>query len=289
MNKIISSGIKKKFRNYEVIKDFTFEINGGSITLMSGNNGCGKTTWIKIALGLEKPDEGKIYFNGRTIDEVRNFISVVFDEPPIYPFLSGYENLIQLSDIQKINVPEIQDILEVLNLDKGLMKKKRKAFSLGQRHRLAVACALIRKPKFLILDEPAIGLDYTSWELVKKLLKKTAEDGAVVLITGHNYNMMEELCDEVIFIENGIVMEQTKLSLLLEKAIIVDIETDNLNIEKTEFNFSNIGENHYRTYLTSEKELDEMINKLKNHYHIAVNNINIEKNSLKNVYNERYK
>ncbi len=288
MNKIISDRIKKSYRNKEVIVDFSFEVQEGKITLLSGQNGCGKTTWIKIAIGLERQDDGQVLFNGKRIDDLRNEIGIVFDEPPVYPHLSGYDNLQQLSGVINLKNDFVKEILSDLKLEHSLLRKKGRSLSLGERHRLAVACALIRNPKFLILDEPAVGLDFESWEMVKKILRKKRELGAVILLTGHNYDMMEEICDEIILVDRGIVIYQGSLNDLLDNdKCEVIIETENNNLLNTRYDLLSIGSNKYKACVENEMKAKELLKSLQEDYNVVITNFTLNKSNLKSMYQKK--
>lgn len=233
---IISYNISKKFKNNHVIKDFSFEAETGKVTVILGKNGCGKTTWINMALGLYKADEGIITFDGKTYNDVRDNTAVVFDEIPIVKNLSGYDNLQLLSGGAACKTEQMKRILDNLGLSDSIMKIKGKAFSFGQRHKLAVAAALIREPRYMFLDEPSVGLDLESWDKVTKMLKEIVKNGTTVIVTGHNYDLIEEIADNVIIIKDRIVFYSGTLNELLgskknlkETYREIFINEDNLN------------------------------------------------------------
>jgi ABC-type multidrug transport system ATPase subunit len=178
---IESINITKKFGNKEILKSVSFKAEPSQITFLAGQNGAGKTTWIRIAIGLLTSTSGKVCFNNDTVNNIRKDISVVFDEPPVYTHLTGVDNIRLLSGIEKPDLQWENSILDMLKIDKHFIKMKGKSYSLGQRHRLAVASALIRKPKYLILDEPSIGIDPVSWDLVKQCLLKMVESGTTFI------------------------------------------------------------------------------------------------------------
>lgn len=207
--------IKKSFSGREVIRNFTFEAPSGQITILVGPNGCGKTTWINIALQLLQSDNGIVRYDDKEIGQVRDKVAVVYDETPIVKYLSGYDNLSILSG-KTIKDEGAKEVLRELEITDSMLKMKGKAFSFGQRHKLAVAAALIREPEYFFLDEPAVGLDLESWERVSKTLIEQARRGSSIVVTGHNYDLLEEIADNIVIVKNGTVYFSGTKEQLLE-------------------------------------------------------------------------
>ncbi|SET21663.1 ABC transporter ATP-binding protein [Anaerobranca gottschalkii] len=280
---IVSRKIKKKFKNNEVLKGLSFSVNQGNIVFLLGPNGSGKTTWIRIALGLETKDSGDITFDGKKLEEVRDKISVVFDEPPIYPHLSGYDNLKILSGKTKINDHFTFDILSALNLTEELLQKKAKGFSLGQRHRLAVACALIRQGQYIIMDEPTVGLDYHGWEAVKKLLIKEKEKGKAILVTGHNYDLIEEIVDRLVIIANGVAVFNDTFENFKKLGLTnVTIKSKEDNVLR-KYNYIRVKGDTYQKKYGNKKEFEEELLLLQKEG-VLIEDIEVKAENLKEIY-----
>ena len=203
MKGIESKDLIFDFPNKNIFRGMSFRAHSSSITYLVGENGVGKTTWIKLATGRLIPNGGSILYDGKPFRSIRNQISVVLDEPPIYGNLNGYENLIALSGIRKLDEELKVELEQKFQLDRFLMKKKAHYFSLGQRHRLAVAIALVRNPKFLILDEPTIGLDPFSWDLIKTQLQHLAKNGVTIILTGHDFEQISKIADKIVILKKG--------------------------------------------------------------------------------------
>jgi ABC-2 type transport system ATP-binding protein/Cu-processing system ATP-binding protein len=199
----VSDNVTHRFGKRYVLKGFSFKVEPFKIMFLAGENGAGKTTWVRIATGLLKPTQGAVLYNGLKVAEFRKNLAVAFDEPPVYPNLNGFGNLSLLSGIAKVNKEWETYVLDALKLDDNLLKQKAKGYSLGQRHRLAVAAALLRQPLYLILDEPTIGLDPFSWELVSNCLRQLADKGTAIILTGQNFSLLEKLIDEITILHNG--------------------------------------------------------------------------------------
>ena len=248
--------ISKKFGSNVVLDSFTFSMKSGRITYLLGPNGCGKTTLVNIVLGLLNADAGSVKFDNLPLEQCRDKVSVVFDEPPVYPNYSGYDNLKLLSNVFSKQAWQ-NEVLLPLNLDKTLLKKKAKTLSLGQRHRLAVAAAFIRNPSYMLLDEPAIGLDSDSWEAVRNLLvQKTKEHEMTTVVTGHNYDLMENFVDDIIIFSKARIhfigsIDELKSS----SATAIKVRTQDARIEK--YGFERIHESEYERSYLSEKDWEE--------------------------------
>lgn len=216
-NKLVTQEIKKVYKNNYILNGFSFEANPFEINYLAGINGAGKSTWVRIAMGLEIPEAGHIIFNGKNTFDTKDKLSVVFDEPPVYSNLTGYENLNLLSGIYNIKQSWKSYVLQSLRLEDSLLSKKTKYFSLGQRHRLAVASALMRQPSVLILDEPTVGLDPESWVKVSKIMRELADEGSTVIVTGHNYPLIAEIADKITILHNGVTIFTGSITELTEQ------------------------------------------------------------------------
>ncbi|WP_243495756.1 ATP-binding cassette domain-containing protein [Priestia aryabhattai] len=290
MGNIKSDDIIFSYPRKDVLKSLSFNAQAFKITYLSGENGVGKTTWIKIATGRLKPLKGSVTFGGKSIDEVRNSLSVVLDEPPVYENLNGYDNLIALSGIRKLDKHFQAELLKTLKLDDVLMKTKTKGFSLGQRHRLAVAAALIRKPQYLILDEPTIGLDPFSWGLIKKQLQDMAKMGAAILLTGHDFHQISEIADNIVIVKDGMAVRETSTSQLKASSKqYLEILVDKPNLVLENFNTSEVKIINNTTYIsipiTEENGINIILRTLFS-LNISVYHIETRTSSLRDIYEE---
>ncbi len=241
-----SLNVTKKFGDKEVLRGFSFKAEPSKVTFLAGKNGAGKTTWIRIATGLCRANSGKVIFGSQDINRVRNNFAIVLDEPPVYGHLSGYENLYLLSGRSKIDKVFFKDVISALGFDDYLLSRKTGEYSLGQRHRLAVAAAIMRKPAYLFLDEPSIGLDPVSWQLVRDLLKDKAKDGAIILVTGQDHKLMENFVDKIVILHNGVNVFEGNLKELRGK-FPVKVKVRTQDYEKLHSLFPNDNLNYDRT------------------------------------------
>ncbi len=214
---VCSERVSKRFGHKEVLSSVSFRAPAGRVTLLAGRNGVGKTTWIRIATGLARGDDGSVSFDGMPLCGVRDDLAVVSDEPPVYGQFSGRTNLHLLSGRRKLSSSRLAEVCEMLTLDEALLRQPARGYSLGQRRRLAAAAALLREPQFLFLDEPTIGLDPIAWSAVRGALRESAERGATVLLTGQDFGEFESLADNVVVLADGQVSFEGRTQELLKK------------------------------------------------------------------------
>lgn len=236
MHCIQTVGLHKWYGKRHILKGLSFEAKSNQVTLLAGRNGVGKTTWLRLALGLGYPSKGSVLYDGKTIDKVREQVAIVCDEPPVYPHLSGGENLKLLSSIRRPDKKWASHIKEILNLEPHFLTLKAGEYSLGQRRRLAIAAAMLRKPNYLFLDEPTVGLDPVAWSMVKQSLKSLASNDTAVILTGQDFNELEKLIDRIVILHDGkIAFEGDVLQLLKRRPPRVRISTNDMNIIMSRF------------------------------------------------------
>jgi ABC-2 type transport system ATP-binding protein len=201
----------KKFENFTAISNLNLEIFDNEIFGLLGPNGAGKTTLIHILATLIKPTSGTAIINGFDISsqpsKVRASIGIVFQAPSSDDMLTGYENLkihsLLYSVASKIREKRIEEVLDLV----GLSERKNdqvKKYSGGMRRRLEIARGLLHKPKVMFLDEPTLGLDPSSrdimWKYIERLVK---EEKITVILTTHYMEEADSLCNRVGIIDKG--------------------------------------------------------------------------------------
>ncbi|MBM7872275.1 ABC-2 type transport system ATP-binding protein [Clostridium pascui] len=209
MNILEVKDVKKQLGKREIIKGISFNVKQGEIFGFLGPNGAGKTTTIRMLVGLISPNSGSIKIDGHDIKGERemalNAVGAVVENPELYTYLSGRENLMQIARIRGISKSYVDEIIELVEL-KDRIGDKVKKYSLGMKQRLGLAAALIAKPKLLILDEPTNGLDPTGIMDFRKIVRKAAhETNTAVFISSHILSEVQTLCDTVAFINNGVI------------------------------------------------------------------------------------
>lgn len=201
------NNIYKSLGKRQVIKGIDFSIEEGEIFGFLGPNGAGKTTTIKMIVGLIGIDKGSISIDGADIVKdgikAREKLGAVVENPEMYNYLSGMANLKMIAEIRKLPKSEILDIVELVDLTDRIHDKVGK-YSLGMKQRLGLACALMGKPRLLILDEPTNGLDPSGIIDFRNIVKKAVDElKTSVFISSHILSEVQQLCTRVAFINHG--------------------------------------------------------------------------------------
>jgi len=219
--------LRKKIGRHEIIKGIDFHLQKGEVFGFLGPNGAGKTTTIRMLVGLIKPTSGSVYINGfnlqKQFTEAIAKLGCIVENPELYPYLSGYENLEYFSRmLSGVSIGDIQNVVELVKLENRIHDKV-KTYSLGMRQRLGIAQALLNEPNVLILDEPTNGLDPNGIREMRSFIRNLAEEkGISVLVSSHLLSEIQLLCDRVAIIVNGeIIKTDTVSNLLDEKSFII--------------------------------------------------------------------
>lgn len=200
--------LQKGFKDTQVVNLSSLSVQQGEIYGFLGPNGAGKTTTMKMILSLISRTAGEIEVFGQSIGTDKQYLNQIgsmIEEPSYYPNLTGYENLLVFQKILGFDKKNIQDTLKIVGLDQPKNKKKLvKDYSLGMKQRLALAFALVKKPRLLILDEPTNGLDPAGIHEIRELIIKLAkEQGITVFISTHILSEVEHIADRVGIINHG--------------------------------------------------------------------------------------
>lgn len=209
------NNIYKSLGKRQVIKGIDFSIEEGEIFGFLGPNGAGKTTTIKMIVGLIGIDKGSILIDGADIVKdgvrARQKLGAVVENPEMYNYLTGMDNLKMIAQIRNIPKSEVLDMVDLVDLSERIDDKVGK-YSLGMKQRLGLACALMGKPKLLILDEPTNGLDPSGIIDFRKIVKKAVRElKTSVFISSHILSEVQQLCTRVAFINHGQIKSMESL------------------------------------------------------------------------------
>lgn len=260
----------KKFGKKEILKGISLEANEGDILGFIGPNGAGKTTTIKLILGLQSITSGSVKING--FDIQKDFtkaiqkVGTIVENPDLYMYMSGYENLKMISNLYSgITKERIDEVIKFVGLENRIKDKVSK-YSLGMRQRLGIAQAILHKPNLLVLDEPTNGLDPEGIKQIKDLIVKLAkEENMAVLISSHNLLELESFCTKVTIIKNGEIVETSTIEEAKKVNkdsiyhLVVDKTTEVLNI--LENKIEKLDDENIQVYAKKE-EIPEIIEKL---------------------------
>ena len=209
-------GISKSFGEVVALDGVDLDIAGGEVHGLVGPNGAGKTTLLGVLLGLAQADDGDLEILGSTLrrtlalpDGVAGFV----DGPGLYPALSARQNLAALARLRGDGTDGIADALDQVGLT-DLADDRVRGFSLGMRQRLGLAAALLTRPRLLVLDEPANGLDPAGTRHVHRVLTRLAAHGTSVVLSSHRMDDLAALCSEVTLLAGGRVVFSGPLSEL---------------------------------------------------------------------------
>lgn len=200
--------VTKVIKGKKIIDNLSFTINEGEVFGFLGPNGAGKTTTIRMIVGLMGITSGDIVICGKNVkneyEEALRNIGGIVENPEMYKFLTGYQNLMQYARMIKgITKEKINEVIELVGL-KDRINDKVKTYSLGMRQRLGLAQSLLHDPKVMILDEPTNGLDPAGIREIRDHLRKLSkEKGMAVIVSSHLLSEMEMMCDRIAIIQKG--------------------------------------------------------------------------------------
>lgn len=219
--------LRKTIGKKEIIKGLNFDVFQGEVFGFLGPNGAGKTTTIRMLVGLIKPTSGSIYIAGKNVEtefkEAMKNLGCIVENPELYPYLSGWENLEYFARMDpSISNERLHHVTELVGLTNRIHDRV-KTYSLGMRQRLGIAQALLGNPHLLILDEPTNGLDPAGIREMREFIRYLAtEEGLSVLVSSHLLSEIQLLCDRVAIITNGeIIRTDTVSSLFTDKERVI--------------------------------------------------------------------
>ena len=216
--------LTKKFNNILAVNNINFSIEKNKTLGLLGPNGCGKTTSIGMMLGLITPSNGKILIDNKKLDSknrinllsMMNFASPYIELPKKLTVFQNLNVYAKLYGVKNIN-HRIDEMAEDLNL-KNFLNKKTGELSSGQKNRVSLAKSLINKPKLLFLDEPTASLDPDIGDFVREYLEKyKSKNELTMLLASHNMNEVERLCDNIVMMKKGEIVDKGTCDELIKK------------------------------------------------------------------------
>ncbi|MDQ0156070.1 ABC transporter ATP-binding protein [Robertmurraya andreesenii] len=233
MEKIIEiQEVTKRIKGKTIIDGISFDVYKGEVFGFLGPNGAGKTTTIRMIVGLMGISEGDIKIAGSSIktdfEKAVRHIGAIVENPEMYKFLSGYDNLLHFARMSKgVTKEKIDEVVELVGLTSRI-KDKVKTYSLGMRQRLGLAQCLLHDPDVLILDEPTNGLDPAGIREIRDHIRMLArERNMAVIVSSHLLSEMEMMCDRIGIIQQGKLIDvQLVNDFVNGEEIIFEFEVD---------------------------------------------------------------
>lgn len=215
---IETNGLTKSYSDFKAVNNLKIKVPAGKVYGFLGRNGSGKTTTIRMIMGLIKQDKGQVRIFGHEINRNRSKyladIGAIIETPGFYENLSAYENLeitAKMFDTQKIRIDESLKIVGLLNIGDRPVGK----FSLGMKQRLGIANALIHSPRILILDEPTNGLDPAGIIEMRKLIRDLSQSmGITILVSSHLLSEVQQIADYIGIIDQGQLIQEGEIEIV---------------------------------------------------------------------------
>ncbi len=216
---LVATNLTKVIGKRTIVDGVSFTLNPGEVFGFLGPNGAGKTTTIRMLVGLIKPTTGNVTICGfdvrRDFEKALSNVGCIVENPDLYRFMTGRENLEHFARMLSLDASEVERVAELVALAHRLGQRVG-TYSLGMRQRLGIAQALLGKPKLLILDEPANGLDPAGIREIRELLRHLAHDRQMaVFISSHLLGEVELMCDRVAIIHKGQLLREGSVSDLI--------------------------------------------------------------------------
>jgi len=226
--------VKKFGNNITAVDDVSFEIERGEVVGYLGPNGAGKTTTIKILTNLIEPTSGTACINGIDVNrypkEALKNVGSLIGVPGVYGYLTPDEVLKYFGKVYRMSKEKIEnrieDVLDLVNLS-DWRHSKIESFSTGMERRLAIGKSIFHEPSILILDEPVLGLDPEGIREMRELIKSFREKDVTVFLSSHLLDEVSKVCDSVIFLYDGKMIEQDsveRIDQVMKQYRIIEVE-----------------------------------------------------------------
>ncbi|MFI5148543.1 MAG: ABC transporter ATP-binding protein [Bacteroidia bacterium] len=253
---IKADNLSKVYGSVRALQDVSFEIMDGEFYGLLGPNGAGKTTTISILSTILAPDKGSVIINGFDLhkdrEQCKRSIGVVPQEIALYNKLSAYDNLLFWGSLYDVPTAELKSRIEEILAMVGLSDRKNDridTYSGGMKRRINIASALLHRPKVLFMDEPTVGIDPQSRNLIFEVLEKLHKEGMTIIYTTHYMEEAERFCDRIGIIDQGKIIAQGTLGELkntggLKESVVVTF-SNLTEEEKAIMNTTLSGEFHF--------------------------------------------
>lgn len=294
MNILKVENLKKYYGKNLILNNINFKINESEIVGFIGPNGAGKSTTMKCISGLTNFSDGSIHIVGKDIKkdniDALSLQTSLIEGPGLFDELTGRQNIHLFAKLRNIDNHQIEKIIKLINLEKHIDKKVSK-YSMGMKQRIAIAIALLPKPKLIMLDEPTNGLDPSGIiELLDFLKDIVIQNECSILFSSHTLSDVEKIADRIIFIKDGSIISSDKINKL-SKGQIYEIEVNNaishiltgLQLKYTESKIKN----NYIIEIPTPGELNSLLEALIENK-LIIRKISLKEKHIEDIYKELY-
>lgn len=286
-------GLTKRFGRARAVDHVSMTVNKGDIYGFIGKNGAGKTTFMRVVLGLSAPTEGTVeLFGGLSPEDAGKKIGALIEAPGIFPHCTAKENMKRFAILKDEDESKIDGLLDFVGLgDVG--NKKAGKFSLGMKQRLGIAIAMLGDPELLILDEPVNGLDPTGMKEIRDLiLRLNREKGITVLISSHLLDELSKIVTRYGIINNGVLVDEIDASEMKAKTghrliIVVDDVEKAVSLLEKEVGKDSIVINGHAIGLSSGLDRTAELNALLVKNGVAVSSLSVKTDGLEKYFIEK--
>lgn len=289
---IETRALTKRFPNKIAVDHVNMHVRRGDIYGLIGKNGAGKTTAMKLILGIMRPSAGEIkLFGSKSLFKMRSRVGSLIETPGFYKGCSAYENMKRFALVSGGTDQEIHDLLAFVGLGE-VSKKKAGHFSLGMKQRLGIAIALLGNPELLILDEPINGLDPTGMKEIRDLIiKLNREKGVTFMISSHLLDELGKIATRYGIINNGELVDEISSAELTERCrrgieIITD-DPDKAAQILSENGYTDYQRNEWSLLLHADVDRSAEINKLLVTSGVSVMGLSVRQNGFEDYFIER--
>lgn len=284
--------LSKAYGNFQALNKVSFSVGNGKILGILGRNGAGKTTTIKSIMGIIEPDSGLITFDGKPIKNRNISIGYLPEERGLYLNARVKEQLLYfaiLNDMNKrIAIKEIKRLLEEFKIP-NYLNKKVKTLSKGNKQKIQLISAILHKPKIVILDEPFSGLDPVNIELFKRTVRNLKEMGTTILFSSHRMEDVEEMCDRIVMLNKGNVIEDDTVEGLIKKYSQKNVVTIHAGkditylIDNESLKLINKNGMYFKVYFRNNNDIQNLYKKMFSDG-IDIIEVQEEKSSLQSIF-----